>query len=161
MRILPTLTRRKAICLAIICLVVGIATAAYGVPQKQLLRMFDRHTFTGGCCFSWNESVSVTEPAKLVPVVVTWSADFQLPFQQQVAVGLSVNGSVCQNLGGGRFEQSLVVSEQFDTRTFQFVIHPSEGLRSGENTFTLCGGGLSGGESITIGSNTLQARLSK
>lgn len=161
MKLLLTITNGKAFFVAIICLVMGFATSAHAVPEKQLLRRFDTQVFTGGCCFLWNESVSVTEPKTVVPVVVTWSTDYKIDFQKSVAAGLSVNGSACQNLGGGRFEHSRVESGQFDTATLQFVIRPSEGLHTGTNTFTLCGGGLFGGESLTIGPNTLQVRLSK
>lgn len=159
MRSVLAIAARKAVYGAMMCLV--MATFAHAVPEKQLLRNMNTQVFTGGCCFSFNESVSVTEPAKVVPVVVTWSTDFKIDFQKQVAVGLLVNGSGCQNVGGGRFEHSRVEGQQFDTATLQFVIRPSEGLRAGNNVFTLCGGGLFGGEILTIGPNTLQVRLSK
>ena len=157
-------TSRKGLCLAIICLVVGMASNAHAVPQRQLLRVLENHTFTGKCCNLWNEIVSVQEPAKLVPVVVTWSTDFIIVGAQYLVAGISLNGGPCQFFGPAAFQQpiSIVQGLNSDTRAFEWVIQPTDGLKRGNNTFTVCGGGLfADTETITLGFNTLQVRLSK
>lgn len=158
MRIL--LTSKSVIYLALISLLVGIAPSAYAVPPNQLLRNFTNQVFTGGCCNSWNEAVSVVEPKAVVPVVVTWSTDYQLKSLVFIAVGISLNGGPCLSFGPGHFEEPISFASEFDSRTFQFVIEPAQGLHTGNNTFALCGGGLtSPTDSITIGFNTLEVRL--
>lgn len=154
-------SKRTGFCLLMIGLVVGFASSAYAVPPRQLLRVMGPQTFTGGCCFSWNETVSIVEPAKIEPVVVTWSTDFKLGNGVYVAVGLSLNGGPCAALGPGAFREPLPFPDETDTRVFQFVVMPIDGLQKGTNTFALCGGGRLGGEIITIGPNTLEVRFAK
>src|SRR5215510_10843342 len=100
-------TSKRAIYFAIICLVVTAVPSAYAVPPNQLLRNLTNQVFTGGCCNSWNESVSVVEPTAVVPVVVTWSTDYQLKSLVFIAVGLSVNGGPCLSFGPGHFEEPI------------------------------------------------------
>lgn len=154
------LMEKKAIYLAIICVALASVPSAHAVPANQFLRNFDEPVFTGLCCFSWNETVSVVEPSAVVPVVVTWSTDYLLKSLVFIQTGLIVNDGPCQAFGPGRFEQPLSVQSQFDTRTVQFIIEPAQGLHVGTNTFTLCGGGLfSATDSIGLGANTLEVRL--
>jgi hypothetical protein len=158
------ITNRKLLCLAIICLVIGMASKAHAVSQRQLLRVLENQTITGKCCFSWNETVSVQEPVKLVPVVVTWSTDFIIFGAQYLVAGISLNGGPCQFFGPAAFQQPINIVEGLntDTRTFDWIIQPTDGLRRGNNTFTVCGGGLfADTETMTLGFNTLQVRLSK
>jgi hypothetical protein len=145
----------------LLILVVGLASSAYAVPPRQLLRVMEPQTFTGGCCFSWNETVSIVEPAKIDPVVVTWSTDMKVGNGVYLAVGLSLNGGPCAALGPGSIREPFGVPDETDTRVFQFVVLPIDGLQKGPNTFTLCGGGRQGGETITIGPNTLEVRFAK
>lgn len=148
--------------LMMISLVVALASSAHAVPPRQLLRVMDPQTFTGGCCNSWNETVSIVEPTKIDPVVVTWSTDFKLANGTYVAVGLSVNGGPCAALGPGSFQEAGGFPDETDTRVFQFVVMPIDGLQTGVNTFSLCGGGLrTNTETITIGPNTLEVRFAK
>jgi hypothetical protein len=156
-------TKRKVFCLAIICLVVGMASSAYAVPPGQLVRnLGPGQVFAGQCCASWNETVSIQEPAKIAPVVVTWSTDFFLQSGMYIVVGLSLNNGPCQFFGPSGFQEPLSVDNESDSRAFQWVVLPIDGLQSGTNTFTICGGGLfSDTENITIGFNTLQVRFSK
>jgi hypothetical protein len=140
------------------------ATNAYAVPPQQVLRTMNPQTITGGCCSVFNLTVSVTEPAKVVPVVVTWSTDFDLTALKFFAFGISLNGGPCQAFGGGSLEQPVHAGhgEQLDTRTFQYVIHANEGLHPGANTFTVCGGSVGQPtDTMVLGANVLEARMSK
>jgi len=160
------IVHRRVTYVAIICLglMAGAVPSAQAVPLSQVHRDFGSQTFTGKCCFSWNETVSVHEPANVVPVVVTWSTDFTLNSANYIFTGLMVNGGPCQSLGGGSFQQPLqfVSTVNFDVRTFQFIVLPSQGLLPGINTFTVCGGGIfSDTETIKIESNVLEVRFAK
>jgi len=150
----------RALCLAIVCLVVGMTSSAHAVPASQVLRRVDRQQIFGSCCFNWTETVSVVEPSAVVPVVVTWSTDFHLESQIIIGVGLIVNGGPCQFFGAPHLEEPLTEASIDDSRTLQFVVEPAQGLHVGNNTFTLCGGSLtSNSDSIIIGFNTLEVRL--
>lgn len=155
-------SNRIAFYLLMVGLLAGLASSAYAVPPRQLLRVMAPQTFTGACCNSWGETVSIVEAAKIDPVVVTWSTDFSLRNGFYVAVGLSVNGGPCAAVGPGSFQEAFGFPDETDTRVFQFVVMPIDGLQKGTNTFTLCGGGLrDGSETITIGPNTLEVRFAK
>jgi len=69
-------------------------------PKPSVLRVTDPGvTESGKCCFNRDQSVRVIEPERLVPIVVTWSTDYQsnAPFYS----GLSVNGGPCTFYGPG------------------------------------------------------------
>lgn len=146
--------------LAMVLLVMGVATTAFAVPLGQVLRSTTYLTFSGPCCFSFDESVAITEPATPVPVVVTWSATTGGTFEDNFA-GLMVNGGPCQFYGSGSIPES---GGGFASRTFQWIVSPSDGLQPGTNTFTLCGGGggiLADSAIINLFANSLDVRLSK
>lgn len=151
---------KQALYSALVCLVMSIATSAHAVPASQVLRRVDRQQIFGSCCFNWSETVSVVEPKAVAPVVVTWSTDFHLESRVIIGVGLIVNGGPCQFFGAPHLEEPLTFASEDDSRTFQFVVEPAQGLLAGNNTFTLCGGSLtSNSDSIVIGFNTLEVRL--
>jgi len=159
-------TRLAVFCLVIACMVIGAQTAAFAVPPKEVLQIRFNQTFTGLCCFSWNETVSVTEPAVLVPVVVTWATDFQ-NFNDTFSMGLSVNGGQCLAFGPRFLNEKSNDPRWFTTRTFEWVVLPSDvgsdgsHLHKGNNTFTVCGGGTTKTNAqITQGTNSLAVRLS-
>jgi hypothetical protein len=101
-----------------------------------------------------------------VPVVVTWSVDYQGGGE---TVGLSVNSGPCIEYGPA---QLYVTSTGGGTglvqsRTFNWIVFPTDAfgshvLHRGTNTFTLCGGGkFFADQSIIILNNTLTARISQ
>jgi len=150
------------LCSSLICLVMLLTPTASAVAGKELLRVEQNQAFQGICCFSWPESVQVTEPSKVMPVVVTWSTDYQAtgPF----LVGLSVNGKPCKFFGSASIQPFGPGdgSGPFESRYFQWNILPGDGLRRGNNTFTLCGGAtLSSSAVILLGFNTLSVRTTK
>jgi len=121
--------------------------------------------FTNACpsgdgCGSWGESVSISEGSSLVPIVVTWSTRYFVNVADVYYVGLNVNGNGCLTdyYGPTNLDDiSTNPAGHFLTATFQWVIEPSDGVlvKSATNTFELCGGGNSTGDSITISQNTL------
>jgi hypothetical protein len=142
---------------ALACVVIAGSATAHAVPTNQVLRIQAAQTFTGVCCFSWGETVSITEPAAHVPVVVTWSSDYVA--NAQFSVGIMLNGGSCQFYGSG---QIAPYTAGYNFRTFQAVILPSDGLVTGKNTFTLCGGSQGvPSDSISLGYNTLVVQISK
>jgi hypothetical protein len=147
-----------------LCAIVGMATAAFAVPPNQVLSGLGGRTITGPCCFSWEEGVTVTEPNTVVPVVVTWSVNFQST-RDLFQVGISVNGHVCQIFGPHSLtdEPASVGVDAFRAPTLQWVILPSDGLIKGSNTLTLCGGDITLPEAngLTLGLRTLSVTIAK
>jgi len=133
----------------------GIAALAFAVPPNQVLRKGDNPVITGKCCFSWGESVTITEPALITPVVVTWSTDYESAVFMNV--GLAVNGHPCVVPQFPDLDNS---GPNFRSRAIQWVVLPSDGLIKGNNTITLCGGGTRDTDAITLGFRTLAVTIS-
>ena len=152
---------RNIVCLTtVVFLVVSLAVSDFAVPPKQVLLSTGKQ-LTGKCCFMWDETVSITEPAAVVPVIVTWSADFAV--NDEFLVGLSVNRNACTAYGSREIPwQGVLGGSGFMNTTHQWVVSPSDGLVRGTNTFTLCGGGAnSNSDTILIGYNTLAVQIGK
>jgi hypothetical protein len=148
--------------LAAFTLALGLMSAtkpAAAVPANQILKIIPDRTIVGKCCFLWDETVTITEPKVLVPVVVTFSVDFQE--SGSFLVQLSVNNRPCQAFGPNALE--FDPDRQPLSHTFEWIINPEDGLMKGTNTFTLCGGDMSGNPNPTliIGSRTLSVTVSK
>jgi hypothetical protein len=156
MKVLLKITKQRAAEFALLVVCVGTAVSAFAVPQNQLLRKGDNPVITGTCCFSWGESVTVTEPTLVTPVVVTWSSDYlsSNPF----IVGIAVNGHPCQVPDRWNLDSSGAIGR---SRAFQWVVLPSDGLITGNNTITLCGGGTRDTDALTLGFRTLEVTISK
>lgn len=148
--------------IAALIFTVAMACSSAIAADRGILRSNADGTYTGPCCSRWDESVTVNEPNALVPIVVTWSTDYQsnAPF----IVGLSLNGGVCTLFGPGSITAQNPDGEMYMAPvSFQWVIMLGDyGLRSGKNVITLCGGGILGDtDSITIWGNTLVAHLER
>lgn len=149
---------------AILACLVAAGSGSALAASPHVLRTLSDQTFDGLCCISFHESVSITEPATLVPVIVTWSSDYSVNVADAYFVGLSVNGGECETLAWGArvlADNPGPGSAYSTAAAFQWVILPSDGvLVRGTNTFELCGGGKnSSGDSLTIGLNTLSVQL--
>jgi hypothetical protein len=157
---------RAAFVAVLACMVLAGSLSAFAVPANQVFRVDTLSgfvTFTGGCCFSWNDEVTFNATKPLAPVIVTWSSDYQSSGENQV--GISLNGGSCTAYGAGRVPMFFPVAggdAPFSNISIQWVIKPIDGLVVGENTFTLCGGG-SFGNSVTtkLGFRTLTVQVSK
>jgi hypothetical protein len=165
-KIMSKPVKRSALWVGIcICLISGAAMAV--IPSGEVFRSTTPQTFTGGCCFSWFETVKVSEPATPVPVVVTWSVDYQGSSGEEV--GLSVNSGPCISYGASSlyFSFDSEPPGAVQSRTFNWIVTPTDAfgspvLHRGTNTFTLCGGGrFTAQQSIIILNNTLTARISQ
>ena len=161
MKILANLNKRALLLAAVAGLMMAASISALAAPKPAVLRVdYPGMTETGRCCFDWDLSVRVMEPERLVPIVVTWSTDYQsnAPFYS----GLRVNGGPCAFDGPGNIspympEDGLL----YTTRTVQWLIMPGDYLLAkGANVITLCGGGVySDTDTLTLGFNTLTAHL--
>ena len=152
--------RHRAMCLAMLGLVIGISSSAFAIPPEQVLHVDGPIEIAGDpCCFSFNQTISVTEPAKPVPVVVTFEESGESHGAVAYLVGLIVNGGPCKFFGSG-FIPGLIETDTFQPRTFQWIVFPEEGLLKGRNTLTLCGGSAFFAAPIGLRSITLGARLS-
>jgi hypothetical protein len=146
---------------AFACLMLAGSIQAFAVPVSQVSRVLTFTTFTGECCFLWNQTVQITEPAVVVPVIVTWSADVFV--NDEFIVGLSVNGGKCIAYGSREIPWLPVLGGSgILNATHQWVIFPSDGLKKGTNTFALCGGGAkSTSDTIDVGESSLAVQISK
>src|ERR1700723_324815 len=136
---------------AVTCVVLAGAIAAFAVPVAQVFRYTNSPvTFTGVCCSFWGESVSITEPKAVAPVLVTFNADYQASAEGNA--GISLNGGSCNIFFGSNrlpeFNLGSGGNGSFGNARYQWGINPSDGLKGGKNAFELSGGG-SGGDSST------------
>jgi hypothetical protein len=155
MQIVSKVMKQRAAGLAVVLAILDIATLAHAIPLKQLLRKGDKPMFTGKCCFSFGDSVTVKEPADITPVLVTFTADYQAT--SVFSVGIAVNGHPCQDT----FVLDSFGPAYFRSRAFQWVLLPSDGLIKGNNTITVCGGAASDPNStLTLGFRTLAVTIS-
>ena len=73
-----------------------------------------------------------------------------------------INGGPClTNLGATQIGNFAVDRRGLNAASMDWVILPTDGLRAGNNTFTLCGGGPRTTSRMTLGVNTLTATVSK
>ncbi|MBZ5654222.1 MAG: hypothetical protein LAO56_02970 [Acidobacteriia bacterium] len=153
--------RRLVLLAALACVIATTSNTAFAVPKSQVLRSIADGAHTGRCCSIWDESIRVNEPDTLVPVVVTWSTEYQsnAPF----LTGLSVNGGPCTFYGPGTIPASAPADDTYASITFQWVLMPGDyGLVKGRNVLKLCGGTVfADTDTIIIGFKTLSARLGK
>jgi len=157
-----TVSKRSLVFLAVLACAVAVSSpSAFAVPKTQVLRVSDGSTHTGRCCTSWGDSVQVTEPDRVVPVVVTWSTEYQA--DQPFLAGFSLNGGPCTFFGPKSIPPFSPGDWTMTTITFQWVIMPGDyGLVSGRNVIRVCGGGVfSDTDTITLGFGTLSARVGK
>jgi hypothetical protein len=149
---------------ALACVILAGSICAVAIPNAQIFRYTGSPvTLKGACCSNWNETVSITESATVVPVVVTFSTDYQASLEGQV--GLSLNGGSCDLFFGPNrlpeFTLGSGGSGPFAHVDYQWVIRPADGLKVGKNTFELCGGGSFGGDAtMVLGFNTLAVKIS-
>lgn len=149
---------------ALACVILAGSICAIAITGTQIFRYTGSPvTLTGACCFNWNETVSITEPATVVPVLVTFSTDYQASLEGQV--GLSLNGGSCDLFfGPNRLPEFTLGSGgagPYAHAEYQWVIRPADGLKTGKNTFQVCGGGSFGGDAtIVTGFSTLAVQSS-
>jgi hypothetical protein len=147
---------------AILALIVAGTGSAFAAGP--VYRSDTNTTVTGQFPQTFGESVSLTEPASIEAVVVTWGSGYTVNEPDLYFAGLSVNGRACDSLGFGNRgipDLSSLAGGDFLSIAFQWIILPSDGLLvKGTNTFELCVGGESSStDSVTITHNTLTARL--
>lgn len=149
-----------AIFAALACVTLAASIPAFAIPPNQAVFFANGANFAGVCCFSWGESVTINEPTKVVPVVVTWNTDYQSDGYQYN--GIILNGGSCVSYGpSGMPEGQPIGGAVYTQGSYQWVILPSNGLQVGKNTFTLCGGGSFGTAIHTrLGFNTLVVHIS-
>jgi hypothetical protein len=68
-KVVSEVSKRVIFAAIVACLIGAGSGSAFAVPATQVSRTLSNQTFTGECCFLWKESVSVTEPAAVVPVL--------------------------------------------------------------------------------------------
>ena len=156
MKIVSKITQPRSVGLALVFGIMGMVTLVHAIPPNQVMHTASQPSFTGKCCFSWGDSVTVTEPTQITPVVVVWSSDYAttVPFN----VGIAVNNHPCQVTDFLNMDPKSPIGR---SRAFQWVILPSDGLIKGNNTITLCGGGIHDTDTITLGFRSLGVTFSK
>jgi len=161
---MKTLSKQNTFYLAAIaCLALAVSMPAFA-QNVQVQRTEGVQTITGGCppCYDVGTgALSVTEPATVTPVVVTWSADYNVSGTS--IVGLIVNGGPCTAYGPFTLQQPQLAAGSASittATTHQWVVLPSDGLVKGANFFTVCAGGYQGvSRTINIGYSTTTVQL--
>jgi hypothetical protein len=146
---------------ALACMMLAGSMSAFAVPPTQVARVLTNPTITATCCVPIGPTVSVTEPSAIVPVIVTWSSDYEVSGES--AFNLSVNGGPCLFFGPG---DAPFVNFKGGTgllsSSYQWLVLPADGvLIKGKNTFTACAGGLGGPTTIFFGGRTLSVQIGK
>jgi len=142
---------------ALACMMMAGSISALAANPNEVFYTYTGENFSRACCYSWNDTVSITEPASVTPVVVTWSTEYLTT--GFFLVGLSVNKGACTAFGPRTISPSLQGS-RVDTRSIQWIV-PSSVLVRGKNTFLVCGGADSGYTGpIELGIRSFAARLS-
>ena len=166
MKAVSRIRKSKAIFVAALaCIMFAGSISAFAVPPTQVARIDNAVTFTGQCCFLWKETVKITEPAVVVPVIVTWGADVVV--DDEFLVGLSLNGGACTADGSRLIPWFAIYGADGDVNgavnaTHQWIVFPSDGLVKGTNTFALCGGGaFATTDTITFSLSTLAVQISE
>jgi hypothetical protein len=162
MRAFSKVTQRSSAFVAAMAIVLMAgSTAAFAVPAGQVHRSLTSVTLVGACCQDVpGETVKVTEPTVVAPIVITWSMEYNStgPF----AVGIRINGGGCGDYGPSYVPVPPNGQTPFWPQTIQWLIFPGEGLVPGKNTFTVCfGATTNNNQTLTLGSRTLAVRFSK
>src|SRR5215470_16639479 len=163
MKSFAKVSRRNTLFIATItCLIFAGSVWAFGVPPTQVAVTTNVQSVTANCCVLINPMVRLMEPKTVTPVIVTWSADYNVSGTAEVA--LSVNGAPC-NAGFGPFvlqEPVLIAGSDSITtsQTRQWVV-PTAALVTGTNTFQVCVGGFSKSQTVNIGFSTLTVQIGK
>jgi hypothetical protein len=143
---------------ALVCMIAASSISALAVPPNEGFYTYTGQNLSGPCCFSWNDTVTVTEPSAITAVVLTWSTEYVA--HAFYLVGLSVNNGPCTAYGPRTLTPTLQ-GGQVETTNFQWVV-PKSVLVKGNNTFTVCGGEVSpSSPPIQLGIRSFAARLSK
>jgi hypothetical protein len=144
--------------------IIAVPATLFAVQSTQVFR------YTGSpflhaavCCTVLSESVTLTEPATVAPVVVDFNADYQSNVEGNF--GLSINGGSCNIfLGPNRlpeFNLGSGGSGPFGNVHYRWVVKSTDGLKTGKNTFTPCAGGSEGNSAnIELGFHTLSVQIS-
>jgi hypothetical protein len=164
MKAISKVNNRMMFAAILACLIVAGTGSAYARKLNQVLRVSHNQTFVGECCFSFGESVSITEPAAISAVVITWNSDYVVNVGDEYHIGISVNGGPCVTDIYGSVvlaDADVITGGDGLNATIQWIVLPSdEVLKKGTNTFELCGGGRhSSSDSISLGTNTLTAAI--
>ncbi|HWR15707.1 MAG TPA: hypothetical protein VN577_12840 [Terriglobales bacterium] len=143
------------------CMLVASSVVALADDSENpvMRRSYPGETHKGMCCKSWEASVTINEPVRNVPIVVTFSMDYRAnaPFY----VGARLNDGPCVFNGPSTIPAYEPEVWSRTTTTFQWVFMPGDyKLAKGLNVITVCGGGVySLNDTIELGYYTLSARL--
>lgn len=154
--------KSKLFTLASLACLLLVAVSAFAMPPAQVHRSTTQVIVTGPCCQNIaGETVKITEPSTVTPVVLEWSMEYVSsgPF----AVGVSINGGGCGDYGPEWLPQETAVNgTAFHPLTIRWVIFPTDGLVKGTNTFAVCEGPtVNNADTLTIGTRTLSVQISK
>ena len=155
-------TKRTFVLVALLAsLMFAFPTAAQVTNSGSTLRVMPPgETHTGFCCTVWSDSIAVQQPEKPLPIVVTWSTDYRATGPMEV--GLRINNAPCTFYGPAYLAAATPANDTYASVTFQWVVMPGDyGVAKGTNTIRLCGGAMSGADSISLGFFTLTARVDK
>jgi hypothetical protein len=151
--------RSLSVTLLLVLMIAGAALSAFAAdPGSPVSRIsYPGETHKGLCCKTWDAKVTINEPERPVPIIVTFSTGYRAtgPFY----VGMRLNGGPCVFNGPGYIPTYNPAEFSYASETFQWVIMPGDYLLAkGSNVIKVCGGAVfSGDDTIELGANTLTA----
>ena len=153
--------KKYSVALAVVVSLLTAMPAMAGSKTTVSRTILQGETHTGLCCTNWGDPISVVEPERPVPIVVTWSGDYRAT--APLLVALRLNGGPCTFFGPAYLQPYAPEDETYTSKTMQWVIMPGDyKLVSGQNTIQLCGGGIfNETDTVTLGFSTFTARLDK
>lgn len=127
--------------------------------QSVYRAIYQGETHTGLCCAAWDPTVTIRESEKVVPIIVTFSADYRAT--GPIFAGVKLNDGPCVFAGPAFMPTFSSDDHTYSSRTFQWVLMPGDyKLARGKNVITVCGGAiLSATDSVELGFVTLTAHL--
>ena len=163
MKVSPTIKQLSLVSVVVLPALISVVSISASAASKTSVSrtIYQGETHTGKCCSSWGDPIEVVEPDKLVPIIVTWSADYRA--NASLITGLRVNGGPCAFYGPAFIRPFTSDDDMYASRTVQFVIMPGDyKLAPGTNTIQVCGGGVfADADSVVLGFSTLTARPEK
>lgn len=161
MRISENLKRALVLATVFASLMFVTSLTAQTTNSGSTLRvMLQGETHTGFCCAVWSDAISVQQPEKPLPIVVTWSTDYRATGPMEV--GLRVNNGPCTFYGPAFLAAATPANDTYASASFQWLVMPGDyGVAKGTNSIKLCGGAMTATDSISLGFYTLTARVDK
>ncbi|HVZ16481.1 MAG TPA: hypothetical protein VG897_05155, partial [Terriglobales bacterium] len=97
----------------------SLSAQSNGTDSPVLRVGYQGETHNGLCCTTWDGKITISEPERPVPIVVTFSTDYRS--NAPLFAGLSMNGGGCVFYGPAFIPAFAPDDETYGSKTFQWV----------------------------------------